>query len=73
MAYPDNLAGGLGGTPPDEETFSSAAHVVSENIYQQMYVPVPIETRGIVVEWMSASQEVTVWASSQSPHELRAL
>jgi aerobic carbon-monoxide dehydrogenase large subunit len=71
-AYADNVAGGLGGAPPDEEAFSSAAHVVSETIYQQIYVPVPIETRGIVVEWLGASEEVTVWASSQSPHELRA-
>jgi carbon-monoxide dehydrogenase large subunit len=71
-AYPDNVAGGFGGAPPDEQTFSSAAHVVSENIYQQIYVPVPMETRGIVVESPAGSEEVTVWASSQSPHELRA-
>jgi aerobic carbon-monoxide dehydrogenase large subunit len=71
-SYPDNVAGALGGAPPDEEVFSSAAHVVSENVYQQIYLPVPMETRGIVVEWLGASEEVTVWASSQSPHELRA-
>jgi aerobic carbon-monoxide dehydrogenase large subunit len=71
-AYPDNVAGGMAGAPPDEETFSTAAHVVAENIYQHMYVPVPMETRGIVVEWVAASEEVTAWASSQSPHELRA-
>lgn len=69
-AYPDNVAGGLAGMPPDEEVFAAAAHVVSENIYQQMYVPVPMETRGMVVEW--AAGELTVWASSQTPHELRA-
>ena len=28
-AYPDNVAGGMGGAPPDEETFSAAAHVAS--------------------------------------------
>ena len=38
-AYPDNVAGGLGGAPPDEELFATAAHVVEEHIYQQMYVP----------------------------------
>jgi carbon-monoxide dehydrogenase large subunit len=70
--YPNNLAGGMAGAPPDEEAFSSAAHVVRENVYQQMYVPVPIETRGIVVEWQAASDELTVWASTQTPHELRA-
>ncbi|MGH3960182.1 xanthine dehydrogenase family protein molybdopterin-binding subunit [Mycobacterium sp.] len=70
-AYPDNVAGGMAGAPPDEQTFASAACVVSENIYQQIYLPVPIETRGMVVEWSSASDELTVWASTQTPHELR--
>ena len=32
-AYPDNVAGGIGGAPPDEETFSSAAHVASAHVY----------------------------------------
>ncbi|MGP4055022.1 xanthine dehydrogenase family protein molybdopterin-binding subunit [Mycobacterium sp. 4D054] len=71
-AYPDNVAGGMGGMPPDEELFASAPHVVSEHIYQQMYVPVPMETRGMVVEWTAATDELTVWASTQTPHELRA-
>lgn len=71
-AYPDNVAGGMAGAPPDEETFAAAACVVSENIYQQIYAPVPIETRGIVVEWSSAADELTIWASTQTPHELRA-
>lgn len=71
-AYPDNVAGGMAGAPPDEQTFGSAACVVSENVYQQIYLPVPIETRGIVVEWASAADELTIWASTQTPHELRA-
>ncbi len=71
-AYPDNVAGGLGGAPPDEETFSSAAHVAEANVYQQIYAPVPMETRGMVVEWEAASEQLTVWASTQTPHELRA-
>jgi aerobic carbon-monoxide dehydrogenase large subunit len=71
-AYPDNVAGGLGGAPPDEETFSSAAHVAEANVYQQIYAPAPMETRGMVVEWEASSGELTVWASTQTPHELRA-
>lgn len=71
-AYPDNVAGGMGGMPPDEELFATAPHVVSERIYQQMYVPVPMETRGMVAEWVSATGELTIWASTQTPHELRA-
>ena len=71
-AYPDNVAGGMGGAPPDEELFATAAHVVSEHVYQQMYVPVPIETRGMVVEWSAGTDDLTIWASTQTPHELRA-
>ena len=70
--YANNVAGGMGGAPPDEEVFASAACVVKENIYQQIYAPVPIETRGLVVEWEAASGELTLWASTQTPHELRA-
>jgi carbon-monoxide dehydrogenase large subunit len=70
--YPDNVAGGMGGAPPDEETFSSAAHVAEAPVYQQIYAPVPMETRGMVVEWDASSEELTVWASTQTPHELRA-
>jgi aerobic carbon-monoxide dehydrogenase large subunit len=70
-SYPDNVAGGMGGAPPDEETFSMAAHVASASVYQQIYAPVPIETRGMVVEWEAASGELTLWASTQTPHELR--
>ena len=71
-AYPDNVAGGMGGAPPDEETFSSAPHVAEASVYQQIYAPVPMETRGMVVEWDAPSAELTVWASTQTPHELRA-
>lgn len=71
-AYPDNVAGGMGGMPPDEELFANAPYVVEEHIYQQMYVPVPMETRGMVAEWSGATGELTVWASTQTPHELRA-
>jgi carbon-monoxide dehydrogenase large subunit len=71
-AYPDNVAGGMGGAPPDEETFANAACVASANVYQQIHAPVPIECRGMVVEWTPATEELTMWASTQTPHELRA-
>ncbi|WP_328361396.1 xanthine dehydrogenase family protein molybdopterin-binding subunit [Mycobacterium sp. NBC_00419] len=71
-AYPDNVAGGLAGAPPDEAVFAASALVVAEHVYQQTHVPVPIETRGLVVEWVAAAQELTLWASTQTPHELRA-
>ena len=57
---------------PTRRRFSSATHVALANVYQQIYAPVPIETRGMVVEWAAASGELTLWASTQTPHELRA-
>ena len=33
--------------------------------------PVPMEGRGIVVEWSAASGELTIWSATQSPHEVR--
>ena len=71
-AYPDNVAGGMAGAPPDEEIFDAAAYIAKAHVYQQMYVPVPMETRGLVIEWDKASEELTLWASTQTPHELRA-
>ena len=46
-------------------------HVVSEEIHQQAYAAVPMETRGLVVEWSGG--ELTIWAATQSPHEVRAV
>ena len=44
---------------------------MSEEIYQQAYAAVPMETRGLVVEWSGG--ELTIWAATQAPHEVRAV
>src|SRR5438552_5033792 len=71
-AYANNVAGRLRGAKPDavNEACASAAHVVTETFYQQAYAAVPMETRGMVVEWSAG--ELTIWAATQSPHEVRA-
>ncbi|MBL7493354.1 xanthine dehydrogenase family protein molybdopterin-binding subunit [Frankia sp. AgB1.9] len=78
-AFPDNVAGGLAGPPLAvvEPAFAAAAHVADETFYQQAYQAVPMETRGLVVEWIPGpdgpdSGELTVWAATQTPHEVRA-
>lgn len=60
-------------TPADhlEPIFAEAAHVVETTIEQQAYVASPMETRGLVVEWSPGDGELSVWASTQSPHDLR--
>jgi carbon-monoxide dehydrogenase large subunit len=69
--YPSNVAGSLGTALPDAlaRLFAAADHHVSLDIFQQAYVPVPMETRGMVAEW--SGDELTVWAGTQSPHEIR--
>ena len=71
-AYPDNVAGSLGAAASERLTavFDEAPHHVSVTIRQQAYAPVPMETRGLIAEW--SGDELTVWAATQSPHEVRS-
>ncbi|MFD0689508.1 xanthine dehydrogenase family protein molybdopterin-binding subunit [Actinomadura fibrosa] len=71
--YPRNVAGELAARPAEElaPIFDAAAHVVEATIYQQAYAQVPMETRGLVAEWSAATGELTLWAATQSPHEVR--
>jgi carbon-monoxide dehydrogenase large subunit len=70
-----NVLGELPGGQADavDAAIADAAHVVTETIYQQSYAAVPIETRGVVVEWSPASEELTIWAATQAPHEVRSV
>lgn len=72
--HPGNLVGQLGGRPMAdlEPVFANAPHVVGQTLYQQSHGPVPMETRGIVAEWAAAGREMSIWASTQSPHEVRS-
>jgi carbon-monoxide dehydrogenase large subunit len=73
--FPNNLVGEMPGGSADavDAAIANAAHVVEETIYQQAYAAVPIETRGLVVEWDAASGELTIWAATQAPHEVRSV
>ncbi|SEO40711.1 xanthine dehydrogenase family protein molybdopterin-binding subunit [Trujillonella endophytica] len=72
-AYPRNVAGTLGGRPAEDlaGTFAGAAYDVQETIHQQAYSAVPMETRGLIAEYSAPTREMTIWASTQSPHEVR--
>lgn len=72
-AYPGNVAATLGGAPfaDLDEVYGGADHSVAETIRQHRHVAVPMETRGIITEWSAASGELTIWAASQAPHEVR--
>ncbi len=68
-----NVAGGLAGLPLSalEDQLAAAAHVTSETIFQQAYAPVPLEGRGLVVDYAPTTGELTIHAATQSPHEVR--
>jgi carbon-monoxide dehydrogenase large subunit len=68
-----NVVGKLAGLPPSalDDVFASAAHVVRETIHQQAHAPVPMEGRGLVVDCSRSTGELTIYAATQSPHEVR--
>jgi aerobic carbon-monoxide dehydrogenase large subunit len=73
QAGQDMVNAALGGPPSDAvaAAFADAAHVIEETIHQQSHTAVPMEARGIVAEWVAGSGELTIWAATQAPHEVR--
>ena len=72
-SHGSNVIGAMAGRPAStlDDVFASAAHVVSETIFQQAYVPVPMEGRGLVVDCSRATGDLTIYSATQSPHEVR--
>ena len=72
-SHGSNVIAALNGLPAAalEDVFASSAHVVTETISQQAYAPVPMEGRGLVVDWSAATGELTIYSATQSPHEVR--
>jgi len=50
---------------------AGAEVVVEQRIVNQRVAPVPIEPRGVVAQFVPASQEVTLYTSTQVPHYVR--
>ncbi|HUE59251.1 MAG TPA: xanthine dehydrogenase family protein molybdopterin-binding subunit, partial [Acidimicrobiales bacterium] len=72
-SHGSNLIGQMAGLPSSalQDDYDSAAHVVSETIYQQAYAAVPLEGRGLVVDYSRATDQLTIYSATQSPHEVR--
>src|SRR5438093_115086 len=68
-SHGSNLVGEIAGMPAAalEDVFASAAHVVSETIYQQAYAAVPMEGRGLVVDYGRVTGDLTIYSATQSP------
>jgi carbon-monoxide dehydrogenase large subunit len=71
---PGNLAGMLpaGDHPEADALLESAPHVFHETFNQHRYVNVPMETRGLVVEWDTSTEQIEVVFACQGVHEPRA-
>ena len=72
-SHGSNVIGAISGLPAAalDEVFATAAHVVSATVSQQAYAPVPMEGRGLIVDYTRATGEVTIYSATQSPHEVR--
>ena len=68
-----NVVGEITGRPASalEQLFAEARHLVSETIYQQACAMAPLEGRGLIVDYSRAAGELTIYAATQAPHEVR--
>lgn len=60
------------GTAPDD-VFSGADVVVRQRFRQQRLIPNPLEPRSAVVQYNSATGDMTAWLTTQNPHIHRFL
>src|SRR2546423_642703 len=69
----DNLAWDLSYVPEDavKDAFAQAEVVVKERILQQRLAPTPIEMRGVVAEYSTFDDQLTIWMGTQNPHFIR--
>jgi aerobic carbon-monoxide dehydrogenase large subunit len=70
---PDNIGWDIPYTGPEvtEAAFKEADVVVKERILQNRLAPVPMEPRGVMAEFESFDNKLTIWMSSQNPHFIR--
>ena len=56
-----------------EAALEEADVVVKQRIKNQRLIPTPLEPRGAIAQYLPASEEYTVWMTSQAPHVMRLL
>ncbi len=66
MAFTWSIAGG-----DIDAAFAEADQVVSQRIDHQRLVPNPMETRGVVAQYLPGKDQLNLWSSTQIPHLLR--
>ncbi len=54
-----------------DEIFETAPVTVKERFRQQRLIPNAIEPRGVIAQYVAATDEYTLWSATQIPHILR--
>ncbi|MSQ33532.1 MAG: xanthine dehydrogenase family protein molybdopterin-binding subunit [Dehalococcoidia bacterium] len=55
-----------------DSAFREAHVVVKQRLVNQRLIPLAMETRGVVAQYHAASGLLTVWSTSQNPHQLKS-
>ncbi len=63
----------IGDKDGTESALSSSEVVVKQRLVNQRLIPNVMETRGCIAQYLPASEEYTVWMTSQTPHIMRLL
>ncbi|MBZ0316957.1 MAG: xanthine dehydrogenase family protein molybdopterin-binding subunit [Anaerolineae bacterium] len=56
-----------------DRALKEADVVVKQRMINQRLIPTPMETRGCIAQYQAATEEWTVWMTSQAPHVMRLL
>src|SRR5438105_5033051 len=69
----DNLAWDHRNTREDsvKDAFAQAEVAIKERIIQQRLARTPMETRGVVAEYSTFDDQLTMWMGTQNPHLIR--
>lgn len=63
----------IGDQEGTEGALASSDVVVKQRLVNQRLIPNVMETRGCIAQYLPASEEYTVWMTSQTPHIMRLL
>jgi carbon-monoxide dehydrogenase large subunit len=63
VAFVWRLAGG-----DIEKAFKDADRIVSQKMLNQRLIPVAMEPRGVIAEYLPGEDQLTIWTSTQIPH-----
>ena len=63
----------LGDKDACDDAFTQADHIVDLELTNQRLVPNAMEPRACVAQWNGATEEMTVWTTSQNPQPIRLL